>query len=425
MLVSFGVKGLYFLLSDNVSFVQHQYPKMAELSTYVALAMFAAFLFTLLVWVSYRLAYKYVAVPPADMVESRQGELPIFDYVLIVVALALLAWFWVDRGDDVVEKLRTGTVLYRNMMPKGEDYQSGDYGVSALFAQLRGGLFYALLSYAVLRRNYALGAIGLAFFALTAITSDGSRFALIGTVIIGPALIYIVHLRRDSHYRLVVTALYGLVFLLPALAALLLLWRTQNALLPGVDFYRSLVTAATDTFDGLDHLINYIYVLPIDWHGTRAMEEFWKFFPRKFWHDKPSIFGELALQEVLYPHTVGGGGRYLFLGHYPLSCVVAAMDFLGPIGFLIHGIGTGAMLAWLDSLLRRRTTFALAVFGYYVTTSYHLIRIGFENYLISAVSPCLLPLALFGAAMYVDKSLSQLSKRGLPADPRARSEAMS
>jgi hypothetical protein len=413
MAISFGVKGMYFLMSDDVEFVQHRFPRNSEIQFYVGLAMLIAFLYTVFVWVCYRLAKKFFT---STSHEDPWVEFPLFDYALVLVAIVLMGWFFVERGEDIREKLTTGTVLYRNMMPNGEDYATGDYGVSSLFAQVRGGLFIVLLTYSVLRRKYLLGFIALAYFAFAIVVSDGSRFALVGSVAVAPILMYLVHLRRDAHYRPLVGSIYGLVLALPVLAAPLLALRSQNALLANADFYHSQIKGAADTFDGLDHLTNYLYVLPIDWTGTRAMQEFWKFVPRKLWYDKPSIFGELALQEVLYPRTVGGGGRYLFLGHYPLSCVVNAIDFLGPIGFLVHGFGTGAMLAWVDSLLRRRTTVALSIVAFYFLTSYHLVRTGFENYVIGAVSPCLMPLALFGAATYAAKSLRRLSSRSIPTE---------
>jgi hypothetical protein len=409
MILSFGIKGLYFILSDDATFVLTRYPRAADLPYYVTAAMLLAAAFIGLIWFSYSFARRKFS-SSVILDEEHDGTYPFLEYALVVVALVLIASSVRQQVDDVTAKLRDGTVLYRGSAVSGEDYVSGDYGVTAFFDQICHGLFTVLMTYAVIHRKYVLGAIAFAHFVFAVLLSDGSRFTLIGSAIVVPLLLYIIWIRRDSHYRFVVYSVYGSVFLLPALAGPLLLWRTENGLIVRSDFQNSLVRSAMYTFDGLDHLVNYLYLLPIDWRASRALEEFWKFFPRKFVHDKPSIFGELALQEIMYPHTVGAGSGYLVLGHYPLSNIVQAIDACGPVGFVVHGVGTGILLAWLDSLLKRRTTLAVCTAVFYLTTSYHLVRVGLQNYLIASVAPFLIPLGLFGAALKLAQAMSRSSK---------------
>jgi hypothetical protein len=411
MVLSFGIKGLYFLGTDKPQFMLRRYPRMDELSEYVLIAMILALTFSALVWLFYHSVATRLARALAPSTSSDLLH-PFAEHLLLIVAAGALAWFLFERGGDMIAKVRTGTILLRNSMPREEDYVTGAYGLSSFLYQIRNGFFIICMSYSLIHRKYIVTAIATAYFVGAAVVSDGSRFTLLASLLMLPLMAYLVHWRRDSHAVTASRIVYLLVLVLPFSAGPLLLLRSRGELSLQDDLTRQVADAALSTFDSLDHLVNYLYVLPIDWSGSRVVEEFWQFLPRAFYSAKPSLYGMLSLQEVLYPHTVGGGGRYLFLGHYPLSCVVMAMDAAGPIGFLLHAICTGALLAWIDSLARRRTVMAVAVITAYLTTSYHLVRVGIEIYAIQSVAGFLLPFGAVGAFL-------RLARVGTPVRSRA------
>jgi hypothetical protein len=398
MILSFGVKSLYYLLGDRLDFVLERYPRADDLPLYIAIASLLALLFTLSVWFFYDRVRSRLPARPTTASEELH---PFSEHVLLLVALALLAWFLWDKSAEIMEKARTNAILYRSMSPRGEDYESGALGVGAFLSQVRNGLFIAILSHAVLARRYVLATIAMAYFAGAVVVSDGSRFTVIGGVAILPLMLYFCWWRKDHQWRGARTTIYLTILLLPFVAAPLQLLRTEGALPQYSELTRHLASAALSTFDGLDHLVNYIYLLPIDWTGSRATEELWQFLPRALYPDKPHLYGLLALQEVMYPHVVGGGGRYLLYGHYPLSNVVMALDACGPVGLLLHAAGTGGMLAWLDWLALRRTTLSVACIVGYLTTSYHLVRVGFQNYVFSGVAAFAIPFMLFWFFLYL------------------------
>jgi hypothetical protein len=72
------------------------------------------------------------------------------------------------------------------------------------------------------------------------------------------------------------------------------------------------------------------------------------------------------------------------------------------------------MLAWIDSLSRRRTTLSLAVVVAYMTSSYHLVRAGLQNYIFGSVAPYLIPFALFRVFLFVARARPATSVAPLP-----------
>lgn len=396
----FFVKGIYFLLAPNPLFSLGGYPTPSELGIYTLFAMLLAGIFGAIIlwsyWVFFRRLEQRFARARDPQPEGRER------WIGILGAVALLVYFAVF-GREAWDLLRTGAFLLRRFDFDPSIYYSGEAGVTAFFVQIELGFLLIFTVYAVRKRRTLWIALAALFCLCQVILANGSRFTLLSSLLLVPTALYLCWWRRPHHYRRCVATLYVAVVALPLLAAMLLAARSTGTILPTGESASAIAGGALVTFDPIDHLINYLYLRPFDWTGTRPLEDFLQVVPRALYRDKPMIYGMAALQEQMYPGTKGAGSGTAVYGDYPLSDVVMALDFYLPVGLLLHGILTGAFLALLDISLMRRTLLGTSFFLLNFFFMLALIRSGIVNYTLGNFASDYIPLLLAMGLLYAGR----------------------
>jgi hypothetical protein len=411
--LSYGVKSLYFMFGQDPSFALWRYPRLEDLPWYSGAASTVALLFWMLTWMTYRYVHRWLQRRPAGHHRDEEPNIG-----PVIVGLIAIAAFFAQQWDILITKITAGTIFYRNAVATVDEYESGTLGVAGLALQIEICLAVCLAAFAIRYRKPLLLVPCAFFFLGQAAVSDGSRFSLLSSLGFIPALFYSLRWKKPSHKRYIYPAIYVASCALPLLAAPLLVLRSESRLPVYAGSGQVLQQAGLNTFDSLDHLINYLYCLPIDYTGTRAIEEFLYWVPRAIYRDKPFLYGLNALQEVVYPGTLGAEYHHHLFGMYPLGCVVMGIDMVGPIGFVLHGCAIGATLAVFDSWISGRSFVRHAMFVFNFFFLYHIIRGGILHYLIGAVGGCFLP------AMFCDQSVRiarLFSSRALLEPPPLRS----
>lgn len=404
----FFAKGLYFLLVPQPLFSLKQYPQPGELWAYTLLAMLTAALFGGLIYWSYHIAYKkleqrFARTPPKRTVGPQERW-------IALVGIVLIAGYLLSNANMVFSSLAAGNFLIRNFAANAQEFVSGEAGVRAFFLQIQHGFLFVFAVYAVMKRNRLLILLAAAYFLVEAITANGSRFTLLSSLLAIPLALYLIRWRRPQHRRIGIASIYGAVYFLPLLAALLLGARQTGTLSLGSQPPDAIASQALVSFDPMDHLINYLYLMPVDWTGARALEDFWQVIPRALYPDKPFVYGMMSLQEQMYPGSKGAGTGTLIYGDYPLSMVVEGLDFYLVIGFLLHAILAGLFLALLDAGLESGSLLATAYFLMNIFFLYHLIRTGIVNYMLGVLASTVIP--IFLAVILIRVGAFRLSLEG-------------
>jgi hypothetical protein len=393
--LSYFIKGIYFATSSTPFFSLQQHPSTSEVWFYAVIGMGLAAVFAALTWYFYELFRKkldarFEALPPAN--------LRLADRWIPVIGLVLLAYYLYAQRRELSAVLSiVGFLTRRDIM---EDptilnaFVSGDLGVVSLIYQIIAGFMYIFTVYAVLKKNRWLIAVGAIYLLASAILSNGSRFALLSSLLFIPVLWYLLYRRKPSHHRLYVPIIYAAVLILPFLAAFLLVARNPQNLTFDDNFREYVSVAALVSFDQMDMVINYLYLTPIDWTGLQTAEELWQVVPRKVYPDKPFLYGGLALQEEMFPGSVGAGRGVMLYGHYPISNLVAALNLFLPVGLILHAFLTGWFLALLDAGLERRSLLLVSLFMMNIFFLFHLIRVGIWSHLIMGMQSTYIPLFL-------------------------------
>lgn len=389
----FFVKGLYFATTSDPYFSLIQHPSTSELWLHAVIAMGIAGIFAAIVWYAYHVGRAqfsrwFASMPPATLVRR--------DQVIAWIGLLGAFYYLYTNRSDLLFRLQSGQFLLRYDQVIDErfvgQFMRGEFGLAEFFKQILTGLMIIFAAYAVLRRNRLLVAVSAVYLVSASMLANGSRFNLLSTLLMLPVLFYVLYHRRPSHQRRYAPAIYGAVLLLPLFASILLL--SRNTFNPTRGMGKTIFNAMLVSFDPMDHLINYVYLTPVDWTAQRPLEDFWLVVPRRLVPDKPFVYGSLELQETMYPGVIGAGRGIPMFGHYPISCVVAALELLPPIGFLIHAILTGLFLALVDAALERRSLLSVAFFMMNIFSMYHLVRVGIVTYLLQGVQANYLPLLL-------------------------------
>ncbi|MBM4124767.1 MAG: hypothetical protein FJ246_07440 [Nitrospira sp.] len=391
------VKGLYFIFHPAPFFSLTQHPRTDQIWMYGLAALFVAAVSLFIILRTYKVAFALLSRRLAG--RSPAPALRTDRLLVLCCTVAALA-FLIPRAGDVVQALQTGSFLIRRSAASWEEFSSGMLGMKALFMQIQAGLLIILSVYAVQRRDWGLIMISLLYFLASAITSNGSRFQLLSSILLLPTLYYLLVKRRPSHRNLFVAGIYGAVLLLPFLAAFLLVARRSTGSLFATE---QVFIAALVSFDPADHLVNYLYVLPVDWLGTRTIEEIWQVVPRALFPDKPFLYGMLALQNVLYPGSIGNHTGTFLYGHYPMSSLAVAVDFGFLPGLVLHALMTGWFLAFLDAGFETNSLLLVALFAMNIFFLYHLIRVGIVNHVIMGLQSMFIPLLIASALRWAGK----------------------
>lgn len=389
MLLCYGLKALYFLSSDDPQFALDRYPRLSEVNTYTALAALIALAY----WAGTAISYSWFSRRPLTLPPLNFVRTDVLTWSVFIVSAALGIHYLTDQGTSALNRFASGQVFGREFVPgMADDYQSGQLGVRALFDQLRTGIFYFAAIFAIRYKSTVVLLVVSGCFITSAALSSGSRFSLLGSILAVPVSFLAVKNKNFHGSRKTRWCIYFAVFLIPLVAAPLL--HMRRGLTLGSYSFDNALGDALVTFDPLDHLVNYLYVLPFEGGVRRAVEELWQFLPRYIFPDKPFFYGMLALQEKVYPGTIGAGtGTYLY-GHYPMSNVVMALDLLYGIGLVVHSVTVGFLLSFMDQALLQRKPLGLALFVQGFLTLFHLLRAGATNYMFGMVSTYFLPLIL-------------------------------
>jgi hypothetical protein len=403
--LSYGVKALYFMLSDNPSFALWRYPRLDDVPWYAVLGSVIAFAFWLLTWATYRYVQRRLSTPDRTLEAPAEQNLG-----PVIVGLLAVVLFFVQNWQSVVTKFTTSTIFVRSMVATSNDYESGALGVTGLIGQFEIAIVACLTAYAVLHRRWMLVlACGL-FHLGQAVVSDGSRFALLSAAGFIPISYYTLHWKRPEHRRWLYPSIYVAAFALPLVVAPLLVLRSESRLPTYAGGDETLARAGLSTFDSLDHLINYLYRLPIDFTGGRALEEFWYLIPRAVYRDKPFLYAINGLQEVVYPGSIGPEHHHHLYGMYPLGCVTMALDMIGPVGFIAHGCAIGAILALFDHWISGRSFVRHGMFAINLLFLYHAVRSGILHYLVGAIGGCFLPALVMAQADKLGRAIKLMTR---------------
>ncbi|HZT43587.1 MAG TPA: hypothetical protein VFA07_15590 [Chthonomonadaceae bacterium] len=394
-ILCFFIKGVYFLVAADPLFSLRQYPQGSDLTLYTLLAMITAGVYGAIVYWSYQIVFRKLErrsrLEAGPAFGRREGWIAVAGIVL------LIAYFRANFAQAVYLGA-TGAFLFRHFYLDPSKFYSGEVGVQAFFLQIQQGLLFIFAVYAVMKGNRLLIFLAILYCLFQVVLANGSRFTLLSALLLVPTTAYLIHWRRPHHYRWCLAGMYGTVLCLPFIAALLLGARNTGSIALSSQPAEAVLSEALVTFDSIDHLINYLYLMPVDWTGERPLEDFWQIVPRALYPGKPILYGQGVLQEQMYPGTKGAGtGTYVY-GDYPLSCVVMALDLYLPVGLLLHGILMGAFLAGMDIGLARRSLLGVSFFALSFFFILGLIRSGIVSFVLGEIPSTYIPL-LFTAGL--------------------------